>query len=281
MARNPKQSSRGKHSYVAFYMDAWAGGTARMTRLVRSVYFDVCFHNWDKVEPMSEADQMLAFDDLGQQAQQILNVLVSAGKIIRNADGSLYNEKAIEEALKSADLYARKSGGGKKGSAVTNAGRTPGITPAAIVVGEKIREEENPSDKNGGDSPPLVGEADEEEEKPEIPEGDPEPPAPRKSYDTAAIQRAWNEMACRNKLAQVVKMTEERRKKTRARIEEMGEAAILEAILLVPERPFLMGENDRRWKADYDFMVRPNTVTKILEGGAFMGGGKGSGWVDG
>lgn len=31
--------------------------------------------------------------------------------------------------------------------------------------------------------------------------------------------------------------------------------------------PFLLGENDRGWRADFDFALKPRNISKILEGG--------------
>lgn len=39
-----------------------------------------------------------------------------------------------------------------------------------------------------------------------------------------------------------------------------------EAIDKIPSCPFLLGENDRKWKADAEFFLRPDTVAKIIEG---------------
>lgn len=39
-----------------------------------------------------------------------------------------------------------------------------------------------------------------------------------------------------------------------------------EAILKIPDSPFLRGENDRGWKANVEWFLRPETLTKILEG---------------
>jgi hypothetical protein len=38
------------------------------------------------------------------------------------------------------------------------------------------------------------------------------------------------------------------------------------ALAKIRGSPFLRGENDRNWKADVDWFLRPDTVTKILEG---------------
>jgi len=38
------------------------------------------------------------------------------------------------------------------------------------------------------------------------------------------------------------------------------------AILAMEHSPFLLGQNDRGWKADFDWFLKPGTVTKIMEG---------------
>lgn len=274
---HPK-SGKTKHSFVQFYPTDWLGGTARMTRLIKSVYFDVCLYNWDKVEAVPEAELMLMLDDLGPQGEQIINVLVASGRLIRNSEGSVYSERAMLEAQRAYDLWLRKSKGGKKGAAKTNDGENDDGTPAGSRVETPVAEPEpepEPESKKGADAPLSDGDG----EKPD--EGEEGEKPVRKTYDTLKVMEAWNTMAAANGLPQIIKMTEERRKKTRARLDDYSEAQILEAIGLVPERPFCMGQNDRRWKADYDWFVRPGTVAKLIEGGAYTGGGKGSGWLDG
>lgn len=129
--------AEGRHSFVAFYPSDWIGGTARMTRLQRSVYFDICCYNWDKAEdcPLSELALMLGDID-GWQG--IVDLLVAAGKLYRTPDGSLGSTKAMSEAKKAFDLWAKKSKGGKAGANKTNSGSgdgTPDSTPAKTPVG--------------------------------------------------------------------------------------------------------------------------------------------------
>ena len=63
------------------------------------------------------------------------------------------------------------------------------------------------------------------------------------------------------------RMTKNREKALRARLADPWWAANWRAAL---ERgcksAFLHGENDRGWKADFEFFIRPDSVTKILEG---------------
>lgn len=281
---NPKKSGRGKHSYVPFYMDDWYGGTARMTRLVKSVYFDICLYTWDKAQPVPEAELMLMLDDLGPQGEQIVNMLVKSGRLERTVDGEVYSKRALVEAQKAFDLWQAKSGGGRRGSAATNAAKGGDDTPdESRQQNHNQTHNQNPTDDIGGSAPLSSGDDDTGGDAAAgAGEGEGEKPVKvvRKTYAVEPIVNAWNDMAGRNKgIAGIRKLTEERRKKIRARLEDHTEAEMIEAIGLIPQRPFCMGQNDRKWFADIDFLLRPNTVTRILEGSAYMDGSKG-GWAD-
>ncbi len=41
---------------------------------------------------------------------------------------------------------------------------------------------------------------------------------------------------------------------------------LTEAIWTIPRTPFCLGENDRGWKANFDFLLQPTSFTKLLEG---------------
>jgi hypothetical protein len=143
-----------RHSFVAFYPSDWLGGTARMTRMHKSIYFDVCCYIWDQNRPCPPAELPLMLGDLPDWRSYVED-LVAAGKLIRNDDGSLTNPKAAEEAEKAFSLWERKSAGGKRGAAKTN-------TPAGSADG-------SPAGSGGGSSQKTAGSADAE------PEPEPEP----------------------------------------------------------------------------------------------------------
>jgi hypothetical protein len=52
------------------------------------------------------------------------------------------------------------------------------------------------------------------------------------------------------------KLSDLRKKKIRLRLKDAGKELILKAIKNLSESPFHMGDNDRGWKADIDFIVR-------------------------
>lgn len=126
----------GRHSYVPFYPSDWLGGTARMSRLHRSVYFDICCYIWDHAKPCPPTELRLMLSDLPDW-QAMVDDLVASGKLVRHEDGSVENPRAIFEAMKSYELTMRKSAGGsaaaKKAKSRKSAGgsadKTDGIEP--------------------------------------------------------------------------------------------------------------------------------------------------------
>ncbi len=114
--------AHGRHSYIAFYPSDWIAGTARMTRMQRSVYFDVCLEIWDRAEPCPYAALPLLLGDLPDW-EQIVEQLVAAGKLTRTPAG-LTNARAMDAATKARDLWEKKSAGGKAGADRTNGTRT-------------------------------------------------------------------------------------------------------------------------------------------------------------
>ena len=100
------------------------------------------------------------------------------------------------------------------------------------------------------------------------PEG--ESPPTRKaapaSDDCAIVVSAWNDMARAAGLRTCAKLSDTRRRRCRARLKDDGLQAIQRAIQQVPRSAFLRGDAGDWAGANIDFLLRPDTVTKILEG---------------
>lgn len=80
------------------------------------------------------------------------------------------------------------------------------------------------------------------------------------------IVEAWNELAEAKGLAKVVKVTDSRRKQIQARIKEYEPDDWSKALTAIYKSKFLCGENDRGWKADFDFLLQPKSFVKLVEG---------------
>ena len=80
------------------------------------------------------------------------------------------------------------------------------------------------------------------------------------------IVSEWNAMADRWKLPKISKLTPERKSRLKARLAEHGVDQFTEAIAAVARSPFCRGENDKGWRADFDFLLQPKSFTKLIEG---------------
>lgn len=86
--------------------------------------------------------------------------------------------------------------------------------------------------------------------------------------DAAEAVGAWNEMAGRHGLAQVSRLTEARHQKLRHRLSEAGGLdGWRHALGKLAAAKWMHGENDRGWKADFDFMLQQKSFTRLVEGG--------------
>lgn len=74
----------------------------------------------------------------------------------------------------------------------------------------------------------------------------------------------WNQHC--GKLAKVTKTNSTRNKKAAERLKEDDEAGWIEAVKKLSASSFCNGNNDRGWKATFDFILQPEARLKILEG---------------
>ena len=70
---------------------------------------------------------------------------------------------------------------------------------------------------------------------------------------------------CTN-LAQVQKLTEKRKIAINKLLKEINLEQFKEICMIANKSDFLTGNNDRNWKADFDFVIRPDKAVSILEG---------------
>lgn len=82
----------------------------------------------------------------------------------------------------------------------------------------------------------------------------------------AEIIDAWNQRMVPLGLPGVRRMTETRKRQLRARLRDSKLEDWQRAFDALERSKFLRGENDRGWRADFDFLLQPKSFTKLLEG---------------
>jgi hypothetical protein len=78
------------------------------------------------------------------------------------------------------------------------------------------------------------------------------------------VVAAWN---AEPRLPRIRNLSEKRKRALAARSKDpFFVEHFREAIRKISESKFCLGENDRGWRADFDWFLQPGTVTKIIEG---------------
>ena len=68
-------------------------------------------------------------------------------------------------------------------------------------------------------------------------------------------------------LPRIRNLSDKRRRGLAARIKDAFFVEhFREAITKISESKFCLGDNDRGWKADFDFLLKPGVIEKVIEG---------------
>jgi len=97
-----------------------------------------------------------------------------------------------------------------------------------------------------------------------------EPPNVKASDDALTptdIFDGWNEFAAKHGLPKAEVFTDRRKRQAKARLRQFPELAKWQKALdHIRKTPFLLGDNDRGWRADFDFLLQERSLTKLVEG---------------
>lgn len=86
------------------------------------------------------------------------------------------------------------------------------------------------------------------------------------NYNYDLIVSKYNLIAKECKLTSIYKLSDKRRIKLKARLDEIGEDELLKALDKIKESSFLKGNNDRNWKISFDWLINnDNNMIKLLE----------------
>ena len=113
--------------------------------------------------------------------------------------------------------------------------------------------------KNNLEEPWLTDDESDEESRVPI---KPEKPTVRVDYDRY-IEYFNNNCP---RLSKVMMLTPERRKAIKGIFLKHNHKTILKMMIMASESDFLSGENDRGWKATFDWLIRPKNFIKVVEG---------------
>lgn len=233
------------------------------------LYFALIEKLCDSVCYSLKADYNLLAYDLRSDASLVKSVICDFGLFAFTEDGECFYSESLNRRMepldaksKRAQEAAKKRWGNKSSSEGsskesvdrqdTNAMQMHKKSDAKDAVlhtkidADKIREDKIRQDNN---IIPLTGDV----------------PKSKISIDFQALVDLFN-AKFEGKLSRVTQITDKRKAAIRARIANHGKESVVKVFDLVLNSPFLLGENNRNWRADFDWIFKPSNFVKILEG---------------
>ena len=111
-------------------------------------------------------------------------------------------------------------------------------------------------------SPPIISPDGEMSPTPVSAENDDEAP-----LTVAELVDEWNDLARQCGLPTVAKLTDSRRRRAQARLRQYPEVeAWQRAFACIRGSPWMHGQNERGWRADFDFILQDKSFTRLVEG---------------
>jgi hypothetical protein len=80
------------------------------------------------------------------------------------------------------------------------------------------------------------------------------------------VVEAWNTMARDTGLSEVVSLDSNRASRLKQRLREHGAGEIVRAIGRIGRSSFCHGGGPRGWSANFDFLLKPGSLTRALDG---------------
>jgi uncharacterized protein YdaU (DUF1376 family) len=256
--------SRQSSAWMPFYVGDYLGDTQRLTTEQHGAYLLLILDYW-RNGPAPDDDAVL---------QQITKLERAAWKRHRAALARMFKieegewrHKRIDHELVEAEANAERRSSKALKAAQARWGNAPSNAPS--MPGAKLVEcpPQSPSPKND-DPYGSLSENDVSDPPAELPDdGDGElPEEPENSLKPQHVVDEWNQVALRCGLPQIVGLTGKRLRHLKSRIREHPLDHWFEAFNAIERNPWMHGENDRGWRADFDFLLQPSSFQKLIEG---------------
>lgn len=271
--------------HIDWHIGDWLGGTLGMSLEVEGAYCRFLNRLYQRGKPLPDDDRFMAVS-MGLSLRvwkRIKEALIAAGKVIARA-GCLTNLRFEKERIKraerikqaAANAHARWQAG--KGLEQVSAKFEPSLEQTPSKLARKVRKKVNKINASADATAmlPIPIPIPLDIETPngvlsDCPSDAPPPEAPKQIEAIEAariVARSWNELAGRCGLAKIEKLTTTRGSQIIQRIRDAGSLdRFLEVMAKIEKSSFLLGENDRGWKADFDFLMQAKSFVRLMEGG--------------
>lgn len=252
-----RENSRMTDTWMPFYVGDYLSATTRLTTEQHGAYVLLLLDYWKNGPPPND-DAVLA---------QIVRMSLPAWRKAKASligffeakDGQLFHKRVEKERQRAEAITDERRKAGKIGATRRwqAARQTDGKRIANAIDLPLANAQQNdapsPSPSHGSNEPVASSNEDVS--------ADAARPLTKKE-----VLDAWHERMVPLGFPRIAKMTNDRERKLNARLKDSTLDEWLRAFAALERSAFCRGENDRGWRADFDFLLQPKSFTKLLEG---------------
>lgn len=240
---------------LPLWTDAYLGDTTHLTTIEHGAYLLLLIAMWRNKGTLPNDDKLLArYARL--QSNQWKRMKPILMEFFTTEDGQITQGRLTDEYL-SVEQHSRKQSNNSKARWLKNK-KTSNATgkPKASQTDAPLplplpSKEETSSNEDVPISTPL---------------------------EIAIMADRWNETADELDLPRITAFNDKRRRKAKLRLKDVGGLEGWErALAALRDSPFCLGENDRGWRANFDFMLQQESLLKLIEGAYQQSGRQGNG----
>jgi uncharacterized protein YdaU (DUF1376 family) len=245
-------------TWMPFFVGDYLSATGRLTTEQHGAYLLILLDYWKNGPPPND-DAVLA---------QIVRMSPGAWKKAKPAligffeirAGALVQKRVERERERAASVTEERSKAGKAGAAKRwQSGKQKNGKRIANAIGLPLangQQNDGPSQSHSSSSEELI-----ESSYEDLSAGPTSKPLTKQE-----VVDAWQERMVPQGCPAIRKMTGQRERLLRARLKDSTIDEWQQAMAAMERSAFLKGENDRGWRADFDFLLQPKSFTKLLEG---------------
>lgn len=243
------------HPFIKFYPSDFLAGTSGLSPAERGIYITLLCLIYENDGPIVRDDARLSRRCGAPKAGFIkaISALIDEGKITQ--DGDMLSNRRAEKALMDRTNRSQNS--------------THAANQRWGAQAQKYKQNQKGCDALA--MPPQCASDASQKPEPDIreePKGSLSPAGDPKPFDEIACAvSAYNEAAEAAGWPKVQVLSKSRRAALRARLKEAGGVTgWAEALARAQSSPHLCGQNDRGWRANFDFLTRQSSFAKLMEG---------------
>jgi uncharacterized protein YdaU (DUF1376 family) len=241
-------------TWMPFYVGDYLSATGRLTTEQHGAYLLILLDYWKNGPPPNDDAVLAALARMTPSAWR--KAKPSLIGFFDVQDGLLIQKRVERERQRTAAISEERSSAGKAGAAKRwHNGKQGGgkrIANAIDLPMANGQQNDAPSPSQGSNEPIVSSNEDKAAEPPPLTKRE--------------VIEAWQTRMVPHGFPAIRKMTGQRERMLNARLRDSTLDEWMTAFAAMERSAFLRGENDRGWKADFDFLLQPKSFTKLLEG---------------